>query len=209
MHSRLVLLLPGFVDYTKFQNFFTDSDYIIAVDGGIEHSYHLSIQPNLWVGDFDSSHPDCKARFPDIPTEEFPTDKDYLDTELALSKAYSLNIQNCVMIGGIGGRLDHQLGLFMLIVEHPELSFMHTDGKTALYSLNNEIQREIDADTFKYLSLLPITTLQNVCLTGVKWPLNNAQLSPGKGLSISNEPLQEIIHYSQKQGLGWLILTNE
>lgn len=208
MFSRLVLLLPGTVNYAKFNHFFQENDYIIAVDGGIEHSEPLNITPHLWVGDFDSCQSENKIQFAHIPTEVFPTDKDLLDTEIALNKTKDLNIHNCVMIGGMGGRLDHQLSLFMLLINHPELHFVHTDGDTELYSLNNRIERSIEANFYKHVSIIPITELENVTISNVKWPLRNVLLKPGKGFSISNEPIEQYIHYSQEKGLGWLILTN-
>lgn len=207
MFSRLVLLLPGSIDYTQFNNFFNHNDYIIAVDGGIEHSLPLKIKPNLWVGDFDSCQQNSRTIFADIPTEEFSIDKDYLDTELALNKAKELNISECVMLGGIGGRLDHQMGLFMILLNYSELRFTHTDGQTCLYSLNNQTALNITAKTAKHLSIIPITELKNVSISGVKWPLDKISLLPGKGLSISNEPIRENIIYSQENGLGWLILS--
>lgn len=208
MYSRLVLLLPGPINYKKFNNFFTESDYIIAVDGGIEHSTSLNVIPKLWVGDFDSCEKKSLEDFSMIPKEEFPTDKDYLDTELALLKAKELNLYTCAMVGGIGGRLDHQFGLFMMITSHPELAFLHTNGDTTLHSLNNKTQKEIQSHGFKYLSILPITPLVDVTISSVRWPLNNVDLSPGKGFSLSNQPVASIVHYSQQDGLGWLILTN-
>ncbi len=208
MFSRLILLLPGAINYAKFNHFFQKNDYIIAVDGGIEHSSQLNIEPHLWVGDFDSCKLESKTLFAHIPTEAFPTDKDFLDTELALTKAQVLNLNQCVMIGGTGGRLDHQLSLFMILVNHPDLQFIHTDGDTELYSLNHTIKRRIAVNSFKHVSIIPITTLENVSITNVKWPLNNVVLAPGKGLSISNEPTEKFIHYSQNKGLGWLVLTN-
>lgn len=208
MFSRLVLLLPGTVNYAKFNHFFQENDYIIAVDGGIEHSLPLNIEPHLWVGDFDSCKLESKTQFAHIPTEVFPTDKDLLDTEIALNKTTDLNIHNCVMIGGMGGRLDHQLSLFMLLINRPELHFIHTNGNTELYSLNNTIERAIEADSFKHVSIIPITTLEDVSITNVKWPLHNVILKPGKGFSISNEPTEKYVHYSQTKGLGWLVLTN-
>lgn len=208
MFSRLILLLPGYIDYKKFTNFFNDNDYIVAVDGGIEHSTLLNITPNLWIGDFDSCEIDSKDRFSHIPIEEFPTDKDYLDTELALLKAKTLNVTQCAMIGGIGGRLDHQFGLFMILMENSTLNFIHTDGHTELYSLNNCTKKTIPARNFKNLSIIPITEIKNVNITGVKWPLSNTNLHPGKGFSLSNQPIEHTIHYSQEEGLGWLILTH-
>lgn len=208
MYSRLVLLLPGTVNYEKFDHFFQENDYIIAVDGGIEHSLPLNIEPHLWVGDFDSCKLESKTQFSHIPIEAFPTDKDFLDTELALTKAQTLDINQCTMIGGIGGRLDHQLSLFMLLTHHPELHFTHTNGETELYSLNHKIQRTINADDFRYVSIIPITQLEDVSITNVKWPLHNVILAPGKGFSVSNAPTKKFIHYSQNKGLGWLVLAN-
>lgn len=208
MYSRLVLLLPGTVNYAKLSHFLHKDDYIIAVDGGIEHSSSLNIEPHLWVGDFDSCRAESKTEYSHIPIEAFPTDKDFLDTELALTKAQALNIHECVMIGGMGGRLDHQLSLFMLLTHHTELKFLHTNGETEMYSLNHKTERTINAENFNYVSIIPITQLEDVSIVNVKWPLHNVILPPGKGFSVSNTPTEKFIHYTQNKGLGWLVLTN-
>lgn len=207
MFSRLILLLPGSIDYNQLTDFFTSKDYIIAVDGGIEHSEALNVIPNLWVGDFDSCRKESLNKYQHIPIEQHPTDKAYLDTELALSKIYDLNTNHCIILGGIGGLLDHQLGLFMLLTAHPTIHFIHTDGQTILYSLNDECHLTIPRNHYHRLSIVPITQLEGVTSQGVKWPLTNYTLPTGLGHSLSNEITGPIINYSQTKGLGWIILS--
>lgn len=207
MYTRLILLLPGPVNYAQLNLSLNENDYIIAVDGGIEHVKALDVTPNLWVGDFDSCQSEDQAIYQHLNKETHPTDKDYLDTELALSKAESLNITECVLIGGIGGLLDHQMGLFMLPCAHPFLSFIHTDGHTKLYSLNHACMLAIAQEHYQRLSIVPITTLQSVTTSGVKWPLTNATLPAGFGRSLSNQITDSVVNYTQNDGIGWIILS--
>lgn len=207
MYTRLILLLPGPVNYAQLNLSLTKNDYIIAVDGGIEHVKALDVTPSLWVGDFDSCQSEDQAIYQHLNQETHPTDKDYLDTELALSKAESLNITECILIGGIGGLIDHQMGLFMLPCAHPFLSFIHTDGHTKLYSLNHACTLAIAQEHYQRLSIVPITTLQSVTTSGVKWPLTNATLPAGFGRSLSNQITDSVINYTQNDGIGWIILS--
>ncbi|OYQ75341.1 thiamine diphosphokinase [Wohlfahrtiimonas sp. G9077] len=207
MYARLILLLPGPVHYSQLNLSLNQNDYIIAVDGGIEHVKGLNVTPNLWVGDFDSCKHDDHQRYLHLNKETHPTDKDYLDTELALSKAESMNITECILIGGIGGLIDHQMGLFMLPCAHPSLKFIHTDGKTKLYSLNHACALAITQEHYHRLSIVPITTLQSVTTRGVKWPLTDATLPAGFGRSLSNQITESTLHYTQKDGIGWIILS--
>ena len=58
-------------------------DFVIAADGGLEHTAKLGLEPNEILGDFDSL-----GYTPD-DARVFPVEKDDTDAMLALSMAFS------------------------------------------------------------------------------------------------------------------------
>jgi thiamine pyrophosphokinase len=90
---------------------------VIAADSGYEAAHALGLSVDLLVGDLDSLSPAAlaAARASGIPVDEHPADKDATDLELALRAAIGLRPVEIVVIGGLGGRLDHLLGNAMLL----------------------------------------------------------------------------------------------
>lgn len=97
-------------------------DYVIAADSGLEacldyknyYSELYDFTPSKLVGDFDSLKDKSLLEGYAGLVEEFPCDKDFTDTELAVSRAFEYASEQQVvpfvtLIGGDGGRLDHLL----------------------------------------------------------------------------------------------------
>ncbi len=83
-----------------------ETDYIICTDRGYELALSENIAPNVVLGDFDSS----EGIIPDIPKGKiltFPVEKDDTDTMLALKHALPMKFDRIIIVGGLGGRLDH------------------------------------------------------------------------------------------------------
>src|SRR5512133_566542 len=78
-------------------------DLVIAADGGYAHMG--GIKPDLVVGDFDS--------LGYVPADEqvvrHPAEKDDTDTMLAAIIGIERGYRAFVLLGGVGGRLDHTL----------------------------------------------------------------------------------------------------
>lgn len=208
MSKRAVILLPGEIKAEVCAPILTADDYIIAVDGGIEQAIKLNIQPHLWIGDFDSCLPIHHDQFKHIPKETFSVDKDLLDSELAIQKAIEMNIKTIIFIGGTGGRVDHQLTLLLFPLAYPALSFQMLDGKQYLYSIKDDCTLELDRNFYNTVSITPLTILSGVYFSGVKWTLDNAKLMPGSGWTMSNQIVEETIHFHSKTGVGWIILSS-
>ena len=57
-------------------------------------------------------------------------------------------------------------------------------------------------DHLKYISFIPMTTsVENLTLTGFKYPLNNEHISFGSTLCISNELITNLGTYSFTKGI--------
>jgi thiamine pyrophosphokinase len=83
----------------------SDNDFIIAADAGYLHLTALSAVADLVVGDFDSMTQ--KPNHPNLVVH--PTVKDETDTILAINEGLRRGYRRFVILGGLGGRLDHTL----------------------------------------------------------------------------------------------------
>ena len=79
-------------------------DVILAADAGWKTARALGFAPTLALGDFDTA-PAPKG--PDVL--RLPAEKDDTDTFFAARKALEMGCSEVLILGGIGGRLDHTL----------------------------------------------------------------------------------------------------
>ena len=99
---------------------------IYCADGGANHLEALGIFPlEIW-GDLDSVTKEIieKYRNNNVRIKKFPKDKDYTDGELILQHISKLNYDEIIIIGGLGGRIDHLLTNLNLIFKFKNLKFV-------------------------------------------------------------------------------------
>ena len=197
----------------SFGDWFQDA-IVIAVDKGIDKAEALvtfnkarEVAIDFWVGDFDSSK---KLEISSALYREkvsYPVEKDEIDTELALTLAIEQGIDQFLLLGGIGGRLDHQAALLFLPVQYPYTTWVHTDGVEILHFLEVGKDYHFSPSIGTTVSLIALSDLSGINLSGVKWPLVQYDLSLGSGLTYSNEVVSEKgIEVSISAGSAWLYL---
>ncbi|MFN8509506.1 MAG: thiamine diphosphokinase [Deinococcaceae bacterium] len=179
------------------------ADLVLAADGGIHHSALLGVTADIWLGDFDSS---SQADLPDTLTQQFPTEKDELDGELAISAARDRGCNNLLLLGALGGRTDHMLALLLIALK------MTKQGCSVILHGGDEWALPVVAGAYvvptyagQTLSLLALDSMETVCLDGVHWPLCGASLPAGVGLGMSNIALGQEVSLSVGCGSGFLI----
>ncbi|MDR0400548.1 MAG: thiamine diphosphokinase [Treponema sp.] len=85
---------------------------IAAADSGLIAAEAAGFCPDWVVGDMDSlDDPARLEKYPPERVRRYPRDKDFLDTELALSLLWEKGCAETWVLGGGGGRLDHLLGI--------------------------------------------------------------------------------------------------
>lgn len=110
---RGILFTGGYgPDMALAGRFLDSADFVIAADSGLAIAEKAGIVPDLIVGDMDSiGDASMLSRYPQERIEIWPRDKDYSDTELALAALAQRGIDEVVLVGGAGGRIDHFLAL--------------------------------------------------------------------------------------------------
>ena len=95
----------------------SEADLIIAADSVYNNASRLGVRPGLLLGDLDSI--DRKKIAPDelehIENIIVPAIKDDTDTQLAVDTALERGADEIIIIGGLGGRLDHTLSTVFLL----------------------------------------------------------------------------------------------
>ena len=157
---------------------------VIAADSGLRTARALGIVPDIVMGDFDSY---TEALPEGIPVLRVPAEKDVTDTMLAADYAAEQGYRELLIVGGTGGRLDHELSnLFMLeSLRRRGIRAALTDGDNTVRVLLDE--RADVRDEGGYFSVIAAEP-SVVTITGAKYPLERARLDRSNpSLGVSNE----------------------
>lgn len=93
-----------------------------AANGGAEHALKLGCEPTFVVGDLDSISEATIRRLKNTDIYPYATDKNKSDSELALEHMLSFSPQELIILGAVGGRIDHTLAnLYLLSIIPPRI----------------------------------------------------------------------------------------
>ena len=178
-------------------------DILIAADGGARFCREMDLIPDILIGDLDSVSKKDEDYFQKAGTKilKFEPRKDETDLELALLHSLSLEIEQIIILGGLGRRWDHSLANLLLpalpALDSLNISFWE-EGQW-IYLIRNEI--EIKADRGSTLSLIPLGgDAEGVNTKWLEWPLIDETLVFGATRGLSNKVLQEKVSIKIKKG---------
>lgn len=176
------------------------ADYIIAADGGQNRAREFGLQPDCVIGDFDSTTLDEDF---DCIYITYPAEKDLTDTEAALTHALEKGCRNILLLGGMGGRLDHTMGNIGLLDKYYR-SFDHMefiDGKNRMELLKDS-DRTLKRDArYKYFGLVSLNAeASGIDIRGAKYELTGASLERASTLGVSNEFSEDTVEICVQEG---------
>ena len=176
------------------------ADYIIAADGGQNRAREFGLQPDCVIGDFDSTT--LNEDF-DCLYITYPAEKDLTDTEAALTHALEKGCRNVILLGGMGGRLDHTMGNIGLLDKYYN-SFDHMefiDGKNRMELLKDS-GRTLKRDArYKYFGLVSLNAeASGIDIRGAKYELTGASLERASTLGVSNEFSEDTVDIYVREG---------
>ena len=160
-------------------------DWILAADGGLRHLQALALEPTGILGDFDSL-----GYTPQGPqVDRFPVEKDDTDSMLAVKAGLRAGFRRVLLYGALDGpRLDHTVANFQL------LHYL-TDQDAHGYLVGSAYLATVLAPGLLRFSQEARGILSVFCsgadaagvtLRGLQYPLENAVLTPGFPLGVSN-----------------------
>ena len=155
-----------------------DADFIIACDRGYAYANAAGIRPDLLVGDFDSYKGERDKR---VPVLDLPVEKDDTDTMAAVRWAVSEGFSEI--------RLYHLMGnvqaLGFACERGVKASLLGRDAR--IFLLKNDAVTIPPLPGYS-LSVLALTDrVEHVCISGVKYPLQDALVTNTFPVGVSNE----------------------
>lgn len=197
LHAELVTELPQ------------QGDLVIAADGGYRHALACGAAVQVLLGDFDSLG---EASLPEgLEVHRLPPEKDLTDTQLAVDLALQRGATELVLVGGLGGRLDHTLSN-LAILERLEAQHLHgliTNGKNRVRFLRNN-STLIPRSSYRYLSLIAADeVVRGVTVEGCKYPLKRARLTRTLQYAVSNELTGNCALIDVRRGGVWIVESRD
>ncbi len=179
-------------------------DVLLAADSGLIPLEEAGFVPHLIVGDMDSL--DKTERLEKYPSEiimQYPHDKDYTDTELALEHLQQKGCDEVLIIGGGGGRVDHLFALYSLFEREKAPSRWLIPGyELCLIKTKTALELPLNAQ----ISLFPLGSGPwKIQSRGLKWPLDNLPWKRGF-CSISNIAVEDSQELNPIEGSFLLIV---
>lgn len=165
---------------------------VVAADRGVRIARNYGLSIDFLVGDLDSvSTGDVAwAKAEGAEIIEVDKDKDFTDLELALEQAALADVERIVAVGIEGGRIDHALGNWaVLCAPRAQLVEIATSGGTVVVLHGDAVNTvQLSGQPGDLISILARSgDAEGVTTTGLRWPLEDASLSPTSSLGVSNE----------------------
>lgn len=162
-------------------------DSVIAADGGYDTAVALGYRVDVLVGDLDSIG---AAELPrHVLVERHPADKDATDLDLALQLAVAESPDRVVVVGGSGGRIDHELAVATLICSPRWAPIGEIDwvsGRGTAHVIR--ARRIIHGDVGATITLLAMGgPASGIEARGLRWELSADTIAPGSTRGVSNE----------------------
>lgn len=158
-------------------------DYVIAADGGLQHTQALGIEPQEILGDFDS--------LGYIPQDArvFPVEKDDTDAMLAARRGLALGFREFLYYGSLDGkRLDHTVANYQTLqylADHGARGYLV--GQDFLVTVVKEGRILFPEGTEGVISVFCLgADARGVSLRGLYYPLEEGTLTAGFPLGVSN-----------------------
>ncbi len=161
------------------------ADLVVAADSCYDVASRHGLAVDVLVGDLDSIETEVIPRH--VIVERYPVDKDATDLEIALERVAVESPSRIVVVGGAGGRFDHELAAAGLLCSErwadAEIDWV-TDR-----ALSHVVwgRRILHADIGATISLVPMNgPAIGVTTKGLAWELEDATLDAGTTWGVSN-----------------------
>lgn len=173
-----------------------DDDLILCADAGLEIARSIGVQPGAVIGDFDSMA---------VPEGEnimrHPVIKDDTDTILCARYALEMGVRDFLIVGGIGGRLDHTLANLQTLsfLAANECRAELCDGKIHAAAVRSGSIRMPRSK-----GKLSVFAMDGVCegvwIRGAKYELENGVVRPDFPIGMGNDFMEDEAEIGVQRG---------
>ena len=181
-------------------------DLVLCADGGWPLAMRCGLAPDLVIGDFDSAE-----RPKDLPVQVHPAMKDDTDTMLCLREGLRRGFGRFLLVGGMGGRLDHTLANLqsLCFAAQRGAAAEMADGRTHCWLLAGGGRLTISRRP-GYLSLFSLSDeCRGLDIDGAVYELHDGALTNAFPLGVSNAFREEEATVSLKEGLLLVMAEGE
>lgn len=190
----LVIVVDGASPVPGWKALVAPTATVIAADGGARHARNEAVTVTDLVGDLDSLTPAEVDWFTRGGTRvhRFDVDKDFTDFELAARlvrhRAHP-GVEDVLVVGGAGGRLDHALGNIAVLGGDDLAAFSVTallgDAVTTVASSTHPVS--VGDRAGQVVSLVPVGThARGVTTQGMRFELHDEALDVRRTRGLSN-----------------------
>jgi thiamine pyrophosphokinase len=202
---RAVIIAGGQATGGYWQRWVQDGDWIIAANGGAAQTLAWGLVPELVIGDMDSLSEEARAALDERGCRiiEHPRAKDETDLELALTFAAGEGAQEIVVLGALGGRLDHALAnvLLLTVPALQGVSVRIADGEEEVLLVQRGGEVTLRGQPGDLVSLLPLGgDVLGVTTSGLAWALQGDTLRFGFSRGVSNEMTDRAARIKVEEG---------
>lgn len=186
----------------------SEKDYVIAADRGFELCEEMGIEPNLAVGDWDSLT--CPPE--GCPTVNLPVEKDDTDTLAAIKIGLEKGYEEFHILFGTGGkRIDHTFANMQCLL------YLSKRGKKGYLYFKESVITAVTNGFLRFLNnvqgdlaiFAADGTAHGVYEKGLKYSLNNADVSCDFPIGVSNSFTGQASEISVKDGSLYVIFPKE
>jgi len=188
-------------------------ELIIAADAGLVYLEGAGLRPDIVIGDFDSL-----GAYPKHPNVmQSPEEKDDTDMMLAVNEALRLGYKTLIIDGGLGGRQDHTMANYQILANIARrgargillgkemcVTAVKDDAIRFLPPKPLKMQsgvNQVAKDKKDFISIFCIESLAaGVNLSGLKYRLEDAELTYDYPIGVSNEFIGEAANISVRNG---------
>lgn len=180
-----------------FREWYQNTDFFIAADGGGNIARSFNTEPDVIIGDLDSFEETGEESSEII----FDPDQETNDLEKALHYAQKKSANQIYILGATGNRVDHTLKNLSVIKQFDphfeEIILKDNFGDTRLIPDTFETELKIGTE----ISLFPLSgKVGGITTSGLKYPLCNEALENGVRDGSSNKVIENPVHISHKGG---------
>ncbi|MGH3650737.1 MAG: thiamine diphosphokinase [Acidimicrobiia bacterium] len=184
------------------------AELIIAADSGYDLAVAQGFVVDVLVGDLDSIETEVIPGH--VIVERHPTDKEATDLELALVRVMAEKPQRIVVVGGAGGRVDHELAAAALLTGDEWADVEEIDwvtGRGWAHVIRG--RRILHGDVGSVISLIAMGgPALGVSTKGLRWNLTGETLHHGSTRGVSNEFTGPVAHIRVELGCLLAVLPS-
>jgi len=166
-------------------------DFVAVCDGGLKYAIDAAIPFGLLVGDFDSYCGELPELAEGTELIRLPAEKDDTDIGFAVKVLLERGFRDFLILGGVGGRLDHTMGNISVAAEVAACGGVcrltgDAEGEMLLVFRDRTVQLSPRKGSF--VSIFPWgCECAVVTASGFKYPLLHGEVSARTTLGVSNE----------------------